>query len=136
MSLSASQLPAFVLTVDAGCRITEWNAKAVEISGILRDEALGKDVGDILDCNTMTQCTGDKKHGGIKEKLLSVLQGNESVNQEFILNSVDGKKIVVLLSIASLQHENHAERSAVAVGLVRRRTDDHKDMPVRKKLNR
>ncbi|WP_334512240.1 PAS domain S-box protein [Bradyrhizobium sp. AZCC 1693] len=91
-------LDAFVQIDEKGF-IRDWNAQAENIFGWSRDEALGKNVFEL-----MGQPDG---HGPLKKALQSfLLSGNEAVRQprrELEIRRRDGKKITAELSIAALR---------------------------------
>nr|WP_244608607.1 PAS domain S-box protein [Bradyrhizobium algeriense] len=91
-------LDAFV-QIDEKGRIRDWNAQAENIFGWPRDEALGRNVFDL-----MGQPDGQ---GPLKKALQSfLLSGNEAVRQprrELQIRRRDGKEITVELSIAALR---------------------------------
>ena len=91
-------LDAFV-QIDEQGRIRDWNAQAENIFGWPRDEALGKNVFEL-----MGQPDGQ---GPLKKALQAfLLSGNEVVRQprrELQVRRRDGKEITVELSIAALR---------------------------------
>jgi PAS domain S-box-containing protein len=91
-------LDAFVQIDEKGF-IRDWNAQAENIFGWPRDEALGKNVFEL-----MGQPDGQ---GPLKKALLSfLLSGNEAVRQprrELEIRRRDGKELTVELSIAALR---------------------------------
>ena len=117
-------LPVFVLTVDLRCRIINWNKTAAETTGIPNNEALGKDVGDVLGRDVMTPFDhdGTQGNGGIKELCLSAIQGSVSFCREFTLKSLNEHQTVLLFNIAASK-DGADVNGAIAIGQVWRRNE-------------
>jgi len=93
----AQELQTFIDTanapifgIDAYGLVNEWNNKAVEITGFMRNEVMGQDLVQVYITEEFRE--------SVKEVLDNALMGKEAANFEFPLFTKDQKRVEVLLN--------------------------------------
>eukprot|EP00466_Bigelowiella_natans_P016915 jgi/Bigna1/142456/aug1.70_g17164 len=94
--IDTSNAPIF--GVDRRLNITEWNQKAVKITGYSRLEVLGK---NLIDDGYIR----DEHKESVKTVILAALEGKETENFEFPLYTKDGSKRIDILLNASARRD-------------------------------
>jgi PAS domain S-box-containing protein len=113
MKIDTVELPIFCMAVDTQCRVMEWNPMASKITGLAKQDVLGKDVGDCLSTNTMPK-EADAK--GIKSIIIEVFRNNADPILEILVPCAGDRECILLLNISLLHDENGSLVGAILVG--------------------
>ena len=97
--------PGAVITTDARGRITEFNPAAERITGYRREEAIGQQAANILNC----------QGGEAGNALDQVMSGKLEVTQELVLRNRSDEKVPVMVSSFALQDEKKALLGAAII---------------------
>eukprot|EP00850_Spirogloea_muscicola_P017225 SM000146S00945 [mRNA] locus=s146:67237:84897:- [translate_table: standard] len=101
------QADMLVFAIDETWRVCEWNASMEKISGLRRDEVLGKRlVGEVLSSSPMIMVPEPDSLVSFEIGLCQALHGQDSRNHEFHFQTRDGKQMDTLMHIISRKGEN------------------------------
>ncbi len=79
-----------IFSIDRNGLVTDWNQKAVEITGYSKDEVLGH--------NMVEEFVIEEYRASVKEVRDKALRGEETANFEFPLYAKGGKRVEILLN--------------------------------------
>ena len=97
-----------IFGIDGNGLVTEWNRKAVEITGFSKAEVMGKDL-------VATYITSEFQ-AAVQGVLQKALGGEETANYEFPLYTKDGQRVEVLLNATTRRDAAGAIVGVVGVG--------------------
>ena len=97
-----------IFGIDTGGKVTEWNRKAVAITGFSKEEVMGQDL--------VAKFITAEYQESVGEVLSNALQGQETANFEFPLFTKDGYAVDILLNAATRRGPDDAIMGVVGVG--------------------
>ncbi|CAK0900951.1 unnamed protein product, partial [Prorocentrum cordatum] len=104
--IETANAPIFGVSVE-GC-VTEWNAKAAELSMYTKEETMGRKLVDEF----ITQ----EYKVRVQAVLTKACRGSETANFEFPLMTKDGKRVDILLNATTRRDDQGAISGVVGVG--------------------
>lgn len=108
-----------IFGIDSNGMVNEWNQMSEKITGLSKEEVLGKDL-------VQTYITGDYRDA-VKQVLDNALKGIETANYKFPLFTKAGKRVMVLLNSTSRRNTDGEIIGVLGVGQDITELDNYKN---------